>query len=77
MHIPEHAMQYFLTAKNCSNLMLFLVKDFMDLLQIESKSLIPNFSTTTIIELIQESIDMLKFKADEKVIGLSIAECPQ
>ena len=40
--------QFFKTAKNCSDLMLFLVKDILDYAQLESNSLILNMATTNI-----------------------------
>ena len=64
--------QYFTIAKNCSNLLLFLVKDIMDLSQIESNSLVLNISNTNILELLKDCVTVLKFKADEKKIVLKV-----
>ena len=64
--------QFLLTAKNCANLMLFLVRDIMDFSQIESKTFILDYSNINIFDLIQECITILKFKADDKGIDLKI-----
>lgn len=53
--------QYFSTAKHCADLMLFLVRDIMDLSQIESKSFIINNSLVNIEEVIKESLSMFEF----------------
>jgi signal transduction histidine kinase len=52
--------------------MLFLVNDILDFSQIEAKSLILNYSNVNLVEVIQECINVLKFKADEKGIVLKI-----
>lgn len=39
-HLPSASDQYFQIARNCANLMLFLVRDFLDYSQIEARSLI-------------------------------------
>ncbi len=51
--------------------MLFLVRDILDFSQQEAKSFILNIQDIDISKCIQESIDLFRFKADEKRIGLS------
>ena len=55
--------QYFLTTKNCTNLMLFLVKDILDLSQLESKSFNVNISKVKVFEMLMECVKILEFKA--------------
>lgn len=50
--------------------MLFLVKDILDFAQIESKSLILNIEPTIMMNLVEESIQALLFKAEEKGLRL-------
>ena len=52
--------------------MLFLVKDIMDFSQIESSSLILNYTPVNIFIMLEECLSLLKFKADEKGIELAI-----
>ena len=59
-----------MTAKNCSNLMLYLVNDILDYSQIESKKLMLNIDSTPIKNILQECINILKFRADTKNIQL-------
>ena len=66
--------QFLLTAKNCANLMLFLVRDIMDFSQIESKTFLLDYSNINLRELIEECIRILKFKAEDKGIQLRIKE---
>jgi signal transduction histidine kinase len=51
---------------DCTNLMIYLVRDIMDFSQIESKSFILNISECKIIAALEECISMFKFKAIEK-----------
>lgn len=53
-------------AKNCSNLMLFLVKYILDFSQIEANSLILNMEIVNPLKIMETSIELLKFKADKK-----------
>jgi signal transduction histidine kinase len=50
--------------------MLFLVKDIMDFSQIESRSFILNLEECSIQQMVEECIDLFKFKANEKRINL-------
>ena len=70
----DHAQgnRFFKTAKNCSDLMLFLVRDILDYSQLESKSMILNFSSQNIRTLVDECIRVLKFKADIKGIKILV-----
>jgi signal transduction histidine kinase len=52
--------------------MLFLVRDFLDFSQLEAKSLILDLQPCNIIQLIRECLDILRFKADQKGIGLNL-----
>jgi signal transduction histidine kinase len=61
---------YYTTAKNCTKLMLSLIKDIMDLSQMESKSFILNYSQVDMQELINECMDIFQSKAKEKGILL-------
>lgn len=65
---------YFNLAKNCSNLMLFLIKDILDYSQIESKSLILNMQVHKVRDIIEECLSVLRFKAQEKRIELITVE---
>ena len=69
----ERGKRYRQIAKNCSNLMLFLIKDIMDFSQLESNSLILNYTAVNIFSLLEECVSLLKFKADEKGIDLAIS----
>lgn len=53
--------------------MLFLIKDIMDFSQLESNSLILNYTPVNILTLLEECVGLLKFKADEKGIDLAIS----
>ena len=50
--------------------MLFLVKDILDFSQIESRSFILNPEDCNVQQMIEECIDLFKFKANEKRINL-------
>eukprot|EP00347_Sterkiella_histriomuscorum_P008849 403343505 len=63
--------QYYQTAKSCSNLMLYLVNDILDYSQLESQKLQMNPEEVNIERLIQECIDILKFRADQKGLNLT------
>jgi signal transduction histidine kinase len=49
---------FFTTAKNCSNLMLYLIRDILDFSQIESKSFILNLSEDVLKEVLENCIDL-------------------
>ena len=63
---------FFDVAKNCSNLMLFLVKDIQDLSQMESKTFSLNLSYVNIKKMISECASILKNKITEKKLELMI-----
>jgi signal transduction histidine kinase len=48
----------FETALNCSKLMMYLVKDFLDFSQIEAQSFILNISEFDVIKLLREIVSM-------------------
>jgi len=50
--------------------MLYLVNDILDYSQIESKKLMLNIDSTPIKNILQECINILKFRADTKNIQL-------
>ena len=64
--------RFFKIAKNCSNLLLFLIKDFMDFSQLEANSLILNHQPVFLFKIINDCINVLRFKANEKGIDLDI-----
>jgi signal transduction histidine kinase len=53
--------------------MLFLVKDILDFSQLEANSLILNFNPVNVYSLLEDCVNLLKFKADEKGVELSVA----
>ncbi len=57
---------------DCTNLMIYLVRDIMDFSQIESKSFILNISECKVIMALEECISMFKLKAQEKGINLAL-----
>lgn len=67
----ESSSQYFQIARSCANLMLFLVRDFLDFSQIDAQSFILDIQPCNLVRLIKECLDVLRFKADQKGIGLS------
>ena len=52
---------YYEVAKNCANLMRFLVNDILDYSQYEQKSLILNYETVNSADLINECVMMMEF----------------
>lgn len=62
----EKGGQYYSIAKSCSNLMLFLVRDILDFAQLESKSIVLSLEPTNITNLVNECMEALSFKAQEK-----------
>ncbi|CDW71598.1 multi-sensor hybrid histidine kinase [Stylonychia lemnae] len=66
----EKGKNFFLTAKNCSNLMLYLVNDILDYSQLESQKLMLNIQWKRIRDILDECINILKFRADLKRIKL-------
>lgn len=68
----KHEMErsYYQIAKSSSNLMLFLVKDILDFAQMESKSLVLNKESTNLMQLVNDCIEPLTFKAKEKGLEL-------
>ena len=61
---------YFQIARSCSNLLIFLVKDILDFAQLESESLILNMAVINLEQTIQECVNALSFKAQERGIKL-------
>jgi len=57
--------------------MLFLVKDILDFSQLEANSLILNFNPVNVYSLLDYCVNLLKFKADEKGVELSVATSSQ
>ena len=66
----ERGLQYYQIAKNCSKLMLHLINDVLDFSQIEANKFVLNYDVVSIKDLLDESISVLKFKAESK--GLEI-----
>eukprot|EP00347_Sterkiella_histriomuscorum_P006698 403351777 len=63
--------QFYMTAKNCSNLLLFLVNDILDYSQLESKKIQTNKDNVCIEQTIRDCIEVLSFKAQSKNLELS------
>ncbi|TNV83994.1 hypothetical protein FGO68_gene16496 [Halteria grandinella] len=63
---------YFNTARSCSQLMLYLIKDILDLSQIEAKSFILNQMNADLYEIMLECVQIFQTKATEKRIELII-----
>ena len=66
----ETGGKYYLIAKNCANLMLFLVNDILDFAQTEQNKLNLNIERFRIKDLIEQCINILQFSAELK--GLKI-----
>lgn len=47
-------------AKDCSDLMVFLVRDILDFSQLESKSLILDYQITNVLKIIKECASVFK-----------------
>eukprot|EP00347_Sterkiella_histriomuscorum_P002987 403366034 len=67
----EKGYKFYKIAKNCSNLMLYLVNDILDYSQIESQKLLLNYESTDIESVLEECTGVLKFKAELKDLDLS------
>eukprot|EP00347_Sterkiella_histriomuscorum_P018473 403345385 len=67
----EKGYKFYKIAKNCSNLMLYLVNDILDYSQIESQKLLLNYESTDIEQVLEECTGVLKFKAELKDLDLS------
>ena len=52
---------YYTVAKNCANLILFLMNDILDFAQFEQKKLLLNIETFKLETLLQQCISILKF----------------
>lgn len=52
---------YFTVAKNCANLMLFLMNDIMDFAQVEQRKLLLNLEQFKLEPFLQQCINVLKF----------------
>eukprot|EP00347_Sterkiella_histriomuscorum_P007148 403350083 len=66
----EIGMKFYKIAKNCANLMLFLVNDILDFAQTEEKKLVLNTERFKLKDLIDQCTNMLQFSAELK--GLKI-----
>eukprot|EP00347_Sterkiella_histriomuscorum_P007270 403349609 len=64
--------QFYMTAKNCSTLLLFLVNDILDYSQLESKKILTNCENIIIEQTLKECIEVLNFKAQSKGLELSL-----
>eukprot|EP00347_Sterkiella_histriomuscorum_P017812 403347893 len=64
--------QFYMTAKNCSALLLFLVNDILDYSQLESKKILTNYENIRIEQTLKECIEVLNFKAQSKGLELSL-----
>jgi two-component system, sensor histidine kinase and response regulator len=66
----ERGTIFYNTAKNCTKLMLYLVRDILDFSQIESKSFILNYAQVNMKEIFDDCVNLFSFKAREKAIQL-------
>ncbi|CDW73169.1 histidine kinase-dna gyrase b-and hsp90-like domain containing protein [Stylonychia lemnae] len=64
------SQMFFKTAKNCSQLMLYLVNDILDFSQLESQKLMLNIDWVEIKTLLEDCINVLKFRSDQKGIDM-------
>lgn len=62
---------YYNTAMDCTNLMLYLVRDILDFSQIECKSFVLNYSYCNILSALEACISIFKLKAELKGIHLT------
>lgn len=66
----------FETARNCSKLMLFLIRDFLDFTQLEAASFALNLSEFDLFALLQEIAAIFGFTTRDKGIELRLQEAP-
>lgn len=66
----------FETARNCSKLMLFLIRDFLDFTQLEAASFALNLSEFDLFGLLQEIASIFGFQARDKGIELRVQDAP-
>ena len=67
----EKALKYLNVARNSCNLMLFLVNDILDFSQHEENKMMLNMDErVSITQLINDCIEILRFKAETKKIDL-------
>ncbi|TNV83597.1 hypothetical protein FGO68_gene16577 [Halteria grandinella] len=64
--------KFYQIAKDCSSLMIFLVRDILDFSQLEEKSLILNKQECSIHSLVYECLRIFQLKAEDKGIKLEI-----
>jgi two-component system, sensor histidine kinase and response regulator len=62
--------KFYNIAKNCSNLMLYLVNDILDFSQLESKKFLLNLQEVCIKDVLEECISVLEFKSEEKGLDM-------
>lgn len=63
--------RYFTIAKNCTDHLMFLMNDILDFAQLEEKKIVLNFSDEVILsEILNESIELHRFKAESKGLKL-------
>eukprot|EP00347_Sterkiella_histriomuscorum_P014600 403360264 len=67
----QKGYKFYHTAKNCSNLMLYLVNDILDYSQLETKELLLNYEAIDIQSILEECTSVLKFRAELKDLDLS------
>eukprot|EP00347_Sterkiella_histriomuscorum_P004818 403358973 len=67
----QKGYKFYHTAKNCSNLMLYLVNDILDYSQLETKELLLNYEATDIESILEECTSVLKFRALLKELDVS------
>ncbi|TNV82855.1 hypothetical protein FGO68_gene13706 [Halteria grandinella] len=66
--------RFFKVAKDCCELLVFLVRDILDFSQLEAKSIVLNFQNADTIQLIKECLAVFSHSAADKGIKLKIYE---
>ena len=68
----EKGYNYYKVARNCTNLMLFLVNDILDFAQLEDNKIVLNANQDVSLDsLLSECLEVLRFKSDSKGLALN------
>ena len=69
-NLAESVKEYMEIAKSCSDLLLFLANDMLDMAQIEAGKLRLNFNSFGATKLCKDCVELLRFKAKSKGVNL-------
>lgn len=69
----EVGKKFYQIAKNCANLMLFLVNDILDFAQTEEKKLVLNVERFKLKDLMEQCTNILTFSAELKGLKLLVS----